>query len=317
MASSPQHIVVVQNQGTDPEDFCLNLAVRELSRHGARVSVEKIASKSSKLSENRVDASFNHEVPPDLIVVIGGDGTLLSVVRHYAAWEAPIAGINTGSLGFLTRIGAHQTGYYLARMAAGDYTLEQRMLLEIDRLGHAEPNAFGTCNVSGAAIALNDVVIKNADPSQLTCLNFYINDTLVAVYDADGLIVSTPTGSTAYNLSAGGPVVSPEVEALCVTPICPHSLSAKPVVIPANKILTVEVAEKTFERSAGVVVALDGQEALRLDTQMGHRLQVKQARQPLQLVNFGQEADNFYLLLKRKLHWGLNPRTAGGGVGSS
>jgi NAD+ kinase len=133
-------------------------------------------------------------------------------------------------------------------------------------------------------------------------LRFYINETLVAVYDADGIIISTPTGTTAYTISAGGPVISPEVEALSITAICPHSLSAKPVVIPADKMLRVESVAKNHD----VVVAIDGQESHILFP--GQSIRVFRAPIAVKIVNFRMEEDNFYLLLKKKLHWGMNPR---------
>lgn len=151
-------------------------------------------------------------------------------------------------------------------------------------------------------VALNDVVVKNANPSQLCRLRLFVNSTLVAVYDSDGLILSTPSGTTAYTMAAGGPVVSPEVDAISITPICPHSFSAKAVVVPFNK----EFRVQSDERNQDVVFALDGTESGVLAP--GESLLVMRAPIAFQMVRFERADDDFYSLLKRKLQWSMNPR---------
>jgi NAD+ kinase len=311
MLNPLRHALLIQNVSTDPESKCQQLIQSTLEAQGVMVSTWTLPAKGAKLQGNtgiETCQLSGATLAPQVAIVLGGDGTFLTAVQALVDLHIPMLGINTGTLGFLTRLEANLSDpdklkTALHRLITADYTLEQRMLLSVDCLDH-EGN-------TRLPLALNDVVVKNADPSQMACLNITVNGHLVAVYDADGVIISTPTGSTAYNLSAGGPVLSPEVEAMCITPICPHSFSAKPIVLPANKILTIQVAHKTFERSSSVVVAIDGQNYYHGQSM---RLQEHQtltiARSPLSipLVNLGEQADDFYLLLKNKLHWALNPR---------
>ncbi len=286
---SLQSITLVQNQSTDPGNQYCDRALAFFKSHGVSVQVIRVQGKDCP----DIPESASH---PDLVLVIGGDGTLLRVARSFAPSQVPLVGIHTGTLGFLTHIIAEQMDTYLEKLVRGEYGLESRMMLAVH---------YPVPQVSQAdqALALNDVVIKNANPSQLCTLRFYINNSLVAVYDADGLILSTPTGTTAYTLSAGGPVISPEVEAVSITPICPHSFSAKAIVVPANKSFMVESDPKNQD----VIFALDGQESGVLKP--GQALEVFRAPMSLKMVNFGTEDDDFYQLLKKKLQWSMNPRT--------
>lgn len=273
-------VTLIHNISTDPKCIYREKVREFLESHGVEVTINTVESKDCPVVPKEA-------ANPDMVIVLGGDGTFLRASLCFAKQQVPLVGVNTGTLGFLTRIEADRISLYLDRLLKGDYELEERMTLAVNDLDH---------------LALNDVVIKNANPSQMASLRFYINETLVAVYDADGIIVSTPTGSTAYTLSAGGPVISPEVEAISITPICPHSLSAKPVVIPADKKLRVESAPKNRE----VVCAIDGQESSII--QPGQSIHIFRAPVSVKMVNFRMEEDNFYLLLKKKLHWGMNPR---------
>jgi NAD+ kinase len=273
-------ITLVHNVSTDPNCIYREKVRAFLESKQVQVQVITVETKDCPVITEEAQN-------PDVVVVLGGDGTFLRASLGFAQFGVPLVGINTGTLGFLTRIEADRFPIYLERLLKGDYEIEERMTLAINDLEH---------------LALNDVVVKNSNPSQMASLRFYINETLVAVYDADGIIISTPTGSTAYTLSAGGPVISPEVEAISITPICPHSLSAKPIVIPANKRLRVESAPK----NKGVVCAIDGQESSTLKP--GESIHIFRAPMSVKMVNFKLDEDNFYLLLKKKLHWGMNPR---------
>lgn len=230
---------------------------------------------------------------PDLVLVLGGDGTFLRASEQFVEAASPIVGINTGTLGFLTTIEASEMDHYLEKLAVGDFKLENRLMLAIKTVGKStrQKNPYH---------ALNDVVIKNQNPSQLCTLRLYIQNTLVAVYDADGIIISTPTGTTAYTMAAGGPVMSPDVEAISITPICPHSFSAKAVVVPADKTIRVESHPKNLP----VVYAYDGHECGTLAPE--EAIEIYRAPKPLQMVHFNE--DNFYVLLHRKLDWSMNPR---------
>jgi NAD+ kinase len=279
-------VTVVQNTSTDPENIYREIVRQFLENAGVKVFVTTVESKDCPI----IPAEAEN---PDLVIVLGGDGTFLRASRCFVHQQVPLVGVNTGTLGFLTRIEADKVSVYLKSLIQGDYGIEERMMLAVQ-------NAHGPDG--NEDLALNDIVIKNGNPSQMCSLRVFINNSLVAIYDADGVIISTPTGSTAYTLSAGGPVISPEVEAISITPICPHSLSAKPIVIPANKTLRIESAHKNRE----VVCAVDGQETGTLKP--GDSIILSRAPQPLRIINFKQEEDDFYLLLKKKLHWAMNPR---------
>jgi NAD+ kinase len=282
-----KHVTLVQNRTTDPGDQYARQVLDFLGRHGVKVSHLQVSGKDCP------------DVPseaanPNLVIVLGGDGTFLRAARRFVSNQVPLVGVNTGTLGFLAHIDPRRLDEYLELLVAGKYTLEPRMMLSIK----GRPNN-PLCNEGWA---LNDVVIKNANPSQLCTLSLYVNDALVAVYDADGLILSTPSGTTAYTMAAGGPVVSPEVDAIAITPICPHSLSAKPVVVPFNK----EFRIQSDTRNGDVIYALDGLECGTI--QSGESITVVRAGIPFKMVNFQREEDDFYALLKRKLQWSLNPR---------
>ena len=179
----------------------------------------------------------------DACCVIGGDGTLLGAVRGAAKEKIPIIGVNQGSLGFLTTFSADEARAHFATLISGDYRLARRALLDC-RTGPRHHD-----------VALNDVLIKNEVNSRLVRLEVFADDTLVTDYYCDGVIFSTPTGSTAYNLAAGGPIIHPDAGVIAMTPICPHTLSNRTIIFRDNVKLTV------FNRSEGsrLLVAMDGQ----------------------------------------------------------
>ncbi len=287
-----KHITLVQNLSTDPKSVYANEVLEHLTRHGVHVSHLQVFGKDCP------------EVPaealnPDLVIVLGGDGTFLRAARMFVSQNVPLVGVNTGALGFLTHIEADKIRFYLDLLLQGAYKLEPRMMLSIQN-----PNgeSITTAALPGEQLALNDVVVKNANPSQLCRLQLFVNNTLVAVYDSDGLILSTPSGTTAYTMAAGGPVISPEVDAISITPICPHSFSAKAVVVPFNK----EFRVLSDPKNQDVVYALDGLECGVLKP--GESLVVARAGLSFQMVNFERSDNDFYALLKRKLQWSMNPR---------
>jgi len=266
----------------------------------ARVSFETLA-----LQEE--DDSLLTLATTHLIIVLGGDGTLLRVAQRVAHHQqasgvqgfTPLVGINTGHLGFLTRIEAQRLSDYLPRLLAGDFTVEHRRLLM----------AYGgQANTAGASplLAVNDVVLKNANPSQMASFNLTINHQMIARTQADGVIIATPTGSTAYTLAAGGPIVAPDVEALVVTPICPHSFTAKPIVISSQLSVCIEAVPKRPDSQ--MVISVDGREAGVL--RASERLTIQQAKQTLPLVTFdAQPVEGFFNLLHQKLQWATDPRS--------
>ena len=224
----------------------------------------------------------------DLIVAMGGDGTLLSIARAVGTRSVPILGINLGTLGFLTEVGVDEMIPALEQVLAGKVTAESRMRLEVvvSRAG-SEAARF---------LALNDAVISKTALSRMIELMVYANDVAVTTYHADGLIVATPTGSTAYSLSAGGPLLLPGSGVVVLTPICPHSLTQRPVVFPQGAVIEVEVDT----RGAQVVLTVDGQEGLELEE--GDRVQIRRSPHPVHIV--GSPFRNRYEILRAKLRWG-------------
>ena len=179
----------------------------------------------------------------DACCVIGGDGTLLGTVRGAAAADLPVIGVNQGSLGFLTTFSAEEARAQFAALIGGDYRIARRALLDC-KTGPRRSD-----------VALNDVLIKDAKPSQIVRLEVFANDQLVTDYTCDGLIFSTPTGSTAYNLAAGGPIVHPGAGVIAMTPICPHTLSNRTIIFRDDVKLTVVNQSKVSR----LLVAMDGQ----------------------------------------------------------
>jgi NAD+ kinase len=227
----------------------------------------------------------------DMVVVLGGDGTLLSMADSIgsAGSAIPILGVNFGSLGFLTEVTLPELYRSLDAALAGRAHVEERMMLRA--ITRREGNVFEQ------SIALNDVVITKAARSRMIDLSVSVSNDFVTRVRADGLIVATPTGSTAYNMSAGGPIVEPSVDALLLTPIAPHTLTNRPVVIPASAV--VRVQPNMTERDEAFVT-FDGQAGFQL--QVGDDIEVRRAEKPLRLIR--PSTRSYFEVLRTKLKWG-------------
>ena len=215
----------------------------------------------------------------DFIVALGGDGTLISVARRAYKFDKPILGINAGNLGFLTDINPDNIEDFLDDFLKGNYRIDERMVIEIE---YKNKKLY----------AFNDVVISKDIISSMINIQVDTNESFLNTYRGDGLIISTPTGSTAYNLSAGGPVVYPLTESFILTPICPHSLTQRPLVLPSNFILEVNIKEDMAK------LILDGQEIYTLDD----KIILKKAKKPARLIH--RKERNYFEVLREKLHWG-------------
>ncbi|MDF1535928.1 MAG: NAD(+)/NADH kinase [bacterium] len=224
----------------------------------------------------------------DMVLVLGGDGTLLSVARLLEKSNKPILGINLGSLGFLTELGLDDLYPSLEKVLMGQYEIEKRVRLE------ARLNRGG--QIIEKYRVLNDVVINKGALARIIDLETFVDGREVTIYKADGLIVSTPTGSTAYSLAAGGPIIEPTLDVIVVTPICPHTLTNRPLVVPGGS----EVELHLLSDSGKVYITLDGQEGVNL--MQGDRVFIKASDQKVNLVRTGTK--NFYQVLSTKLHWG-------------
>ncbi|MDQ3606676.1 MAG: NAD(+)/NADH kinase [Gemmatimonadota bacterium] len=225
----------------------------------------------------------------DLLLTLGGDGTLLRGARMVAPHGVPVLGINLGRLGFLTSVGPEELETALGAVQRGEIRLDERMVLDASAEG-----ADGVCH--GSFLALNDAVLHKGGFARVIRLAVYADGEEVGTYSADGIILATPTGSTAYSLSAGGPIVVPTIDCIVATPICPHSLAVRPLVLPAHERITVEVLSPSEE----LILTVDGQDGAALAP--GDRLVVSRAETPLCLVRF--PGQSFFSTLRRKLQWG-------------
>jgi NAD+ kinase len=257
-----------------------------LHAHGYEVIVDPETAKYSS-GQEQVRREQMASRPLDLVVVLGGDGTLLSAVRDTAATDAPLLGVNLGSLGFLTDVPLSSLFTMLDMVAQGRAPIEQRSLMQCDLLRGEE--------ILGSYKAFNDVVVNKTALARLNNYDLFVDKSFVSSYRADGMIVATPTGSTAYSLSAGGPVVMPTVKAFVITPVAPHSLTHRPLVVPDSAV--VEILLRSDEEVA--YLSLDGQPGL--DLKDGDRVRCRRSEHKVCL--FRTEAD-FFHVLRSKLKWG-------------
>jgi len=257
---------------------------------GIGVTVEKNAGRGP---EAALDPSAENV---DLVLALGGDGTFLRASRLAVGTDVPVLGVNIGRLGFLTAIPDAYLEDGLDQVVSGQAVLEHRFRLRavVEKGGSLQPTSF---------FALNDVVVHTSGAARVTPLTLSVGDGAemeeVGSFSADGVIVSTPTGSTAYSMSAGGPIIAPEVEAVVVTPICPHSLAVRPLVLPAHRSICVG----SLDPEADHQLTIDGQVVHRLDP--GERVFVAREERPLALVRL--PGQTFFKTMRRKLNWAARP----------
>ncbi|MFN3543571.1 MAG: NAD kinase [Thiobacillus sp.] len=223
----------------------------------------------------------------DAVVVLGGDGTMLSIARELAPHGAPLIGINQGRLGFLTDITVEDMFDAVAEILSGQYVAEERILLN-GQIRRGGERVF-------EATAFNDVVLGKGGSGRLIDLEIAINSEFVYGQRADGLVVTTPTGTTAYALSAGGPIVHPTLEAVALVPICPHTLSARPIVVSSHSRIELHLTYADDAR-----VHFDGQ--LHFDLKSGDHVWITRASRPVTLLH--PHSYSYYDTLRQKLHWG-------------
>lgn len=224
----------------------------------------------------------------DLLIILGGDGTLLHVADQASQFEVPVVGVNLGDLGFLTEIAVGERYDVLESILAGEVIIEERIMLRARLHVEEQPTEW--------RVALNDVVVSKGSIDQLVRLATWADKELITSYRADGLIFSTPTGSTAYNLSAGGPIVHPLMSSILVTPICPFMLESRPVLLPSGTTLTTRLVKPVKD----VKVIVDGQFAWKMNDQ--DFLEVRVSPKPLRLVCSPEKG--YFQILRNKLNWG-------------
>lgn len=280
-----KHFLIATNYTKD-ENFILTSKIEEyISIHGGTVT--RIVGDTKTGLNYEIDSN----VPVDGIIALGGDGTILKVSRDLRDLNLPIVGVNLGTLGFLTEVEPDQIFPAIDRLMCDDYEIESRM------------NLFGSIYKAGKEeavlkdVALNDIVVSRAGFSRIIGLKVYVNGKVMDIYEADGIIVSTPTGSTGYNLSAGGPIVSPKTDLMIVTPISPHSLTAKSMVFSSRDEVVIEVLKMRKAQKEEAIVSFDGQQGTKLST--GDRIVIKKSDSVTNLVTLFDV--NFIEVLREKM----------------
>ena len=223
----------------------------------------------------------------DFLISLGGDGTLLSLVRRSYKYNKPVAGINAGNLGFLADVKIGEVDDFLEQLVNGECRIDERMMIS---------GVLSVREIDIPFYAFNDVVVTRPIVSRMATIESYIEDEIFNIYRGDGLIISTPTGSTAYNLAAGGPVMYPLTKAFIMTPICPHSLTQRPLVMPADFTIKIKTPKERL------IVVVDGQDTYEL--KHDEELIIKGAKNSAKLLH--RRERNYFRVLRDKLSWGDN-----------
>lgn len=280
-------IGIITNESRDMDYAYTKTLANSIVKRGGRALMTDGLSEKAGIGEHCGDEEslINNS---DLVICLGGDGTFLKAARRIYAKELPILGINLGNMGFLAEVDKNDIDFAIEQLFNNKYTIEDRMML-----GAAIHNS------SEAAIrdiALNDVVITRGAVSRIVHVKVYVNDIFVDSFPGDGLIVSSPTGSTAYSLSAGGPIVEPDTDLLLITPICPHILYSRSFVINTDSVVKV-VVDEDFDHSA--MVALDGEEGYSM--RGGDSVEITKSPYSIKLVKMNYR--NFYSILRTKIYY--------------
>lgn len=246
------------------------------------INTEMIHNMISNVSKSNLSNFYNNI---DVALTLGGDGTLLCVARHLAPYNIPIVGLNMGHLGFLTEIELSDLYSDLELLKRGCYYIDKRMMLEAQVIRDKK--------ILESFLALNDIVITKGLFARLVRLEAFVNSSFIDVYPADGIIVSSPTGSTAYSLSAGGPIVNPNMELILLTPICPHTLYSRSIIFSKDDIIKVKLLEEQPE----VILTVDGQQGIKLLP--GDEVVVRRSKYLTQLLRIKKRS--FYDILRKKL----------------
>lgn len=225
----------------------------------------------------------------EMLITLGGDGTILRAARMVGEHKIPILGVNLGKLGFLAEVSVEELHACLAEIRQGRYVVEERMMLEATSSRAKNP-----------VVALNDVVVDKYGTSRVMAIETYVNDEYLATYSADGIIISTPTGSTAYSLATGGPIVAPASAVITISPICPHTLTARPVIVPDDSKISVKIVAAANK----VHLAADGQQEELFAAPV--TISVKKAGFNVRLVK--RLDRSYYDVLRKKLNWGSDMR---------
>lgn len=280
-----KHFLIAANSIKDENLLLTSKIEKYISVHGG--SSKRIIGDSGGTVAYKIDSMEEF----DCVIALGGDGTILNVSRDLRKRNLPIVGVNLGTLGFLTEVEPEQIFPVLDRLFHDDYKLEERMNIKgaVYKENEAEPVARD--------VALNDIVVTRAGFSRVIGLKVYVNGKVMDIYEADGVIVSTPTGSTGYNLSAGGPLVSPKTSLMIITPISPHSLTSKSIVLSSEDEIVIEVLAMRKAQKEEAIVNFDGQPGIQLSA--GDRIVIQKANATTKMVKLFDVS--FYEVLREKI----------------
>lgn len=271
--------IILRPSSPDIKDTFLRVK-KAFEKEGIEVLVDSISASMIGIRGQEFDILCNRS---DILVSIGGDGTLLSLVRRSYRFHKPVLGIHVGKLGFLTDVLPDEIEYFIKKLKAKEFRIDNRMMIEAS-INEDDKKIY----------SFNDIVITRDSISKMIEIDAYIDKKWFNTYYGDGVIISTPTGSTAYNLAAGGPVVYPLTNAYILTPICAHSLTQRPLVLPAD----FEIEIKT--KSTQALMILDGQE--NYEFKRSDTITIKKAKEGAKLIH--RLDRNYFEVLREKLHWG-------------
>ena len=281
-----KRVGIVAKPQPDPETVDFERLTRVIESHGASVTLDDEAGRMVGVEGvPREDLAAASE----LLIVLGGDGTLLSIAPSAAAASVPVFGVNYGGLGFMTPTPRDELESATRAILSGEYSDSRRRLLRATVTGPEREEPF-------VRDVLNDAVINKNELARVVELRASVNGEFVSNFVADGLIVCTTTGSTAYSLAAGGPIVTPEVDAIVLTPISPHTLSNRPLVLPGDADVEIELLSKDMQ----IILTLDGQRGIQLHSE--DRVKLQRSPHQLRLLHPGQRS--YFEVLRTKLRWG-------------
>jgi len=286
MVDRIRRVGLLANSGKVSSRALVQSAARLIQRSGRELCCDAATAQLAGLKCDAVAGVAALADRVDLLLVFGGDGTMLRVARDVAGSHTPILGVKVGGLGFLTTVQAYQLAPALKQLWAGEFLIESRPLIQA--AGKAQAKTI-------AELALNDFVISRGATSRLIEVAVTVDAEELTRYRCDGLIISSPTGSTAYSLAAGGAVVSPDSEVLTITPICPHTLSNRSVIVPMDSVVQVTVLNERVD----TILTADGQVQIPLNA--GDFVQIRKSKFAVRLVRL--RGDSFFKTLRKKLNW--------------
>ena len=273
-----------------------------LHRHNAEVFIDhefcKFLIDKCHLPVDGVRVFDGNDFTAHFAISMGGDGTLLRTAARVSALNTPVIGVNTGRLGFLAGVTVDTIDKSIDSLFYGGYSIHNHTTIQIETIIDGKVFPFNNCSDINS-VALNDIAILKRDNAAMISIETYINNEYIMTYQADGLVITTPTGSTAYSLSNGGPIIAPETGILCLTPVAPHSLNVRPIVVNDDS----EIKLKVASRSHNFLVAVDGNSASLDD---GTTVLIRKASSPVRIVRFSDH--RYFATLREKMMWGVDQR---------